>query len=392
MTNAERFETVAIHAGQPSDPLTGAVVPAVHHSSTFAQDGVGNLRDGFEYARSDNPTRRALEQNLAALESIDLDAESRPKVRAFAFASGLAAEDNVMRAFLRPDSHVLIPNDAYGGTARLAKQVLPSWGVTHSVVDFADAAAVSRELAARKVDLVWVETPTNPMLRIADISAVAKLTRAHGAVLVVDNTFASPYLQQPLALGADIVVHSTTKYIGGHSDVIGGAAIVKSEEHAERLRFLQNASGAVPGPDDCYLLLRGTKTLAVRMQRHCENARAVATFLESHPNVAETYWPGLSSHRGHEIAKRQMRDFGGMVSFRHAGGAAGAAAAAQATEIFTLAESLGGVESLIEVPASMTHASVAETELAVPPELIRLSVGIEHIDDLLVDLDKALAG
>ncbi len=389
---SDRFETAAIHAGQPPDPATGAVVPAVHHASTFAQDGVGNLRDGYEYARSDNPTRRALEINLAALESIELDSATKPHVRAFAFASGLAAEDNVLRAFLEPGDHIVVPNDAYGGTTRLAKQVLPKWGVAHSVVDLSDLAAVTRVLESRASKMIWVETPTNPMLRISDIAAIADLAHANGALLVVDNTFASPYLQQPLALGADVVVHSTTKYIGGHSDVIGGVAIVRDPLHAEQLRFLQNATGAVPGPDDCYLLMRGTKTLAIRMQRHCENARAVADFLGDHPQVSETYWPGLTTHPGHEIAKRQMRDFGGMVSFRHAGGPEAAEAMARATEIFTLAESLGGVESLIEVPARMTHASVASTEVAVPTDLVRLSVGIEHIEDILVDLDKALAG
>ena len=389
---SEKFETAAIHAGQPTDPLTGAVVPAVHHSSTFAQDGVGNLRDGYEYARSDNPTRRALEANLAALESVDLDAGAKQNVRAFAFASGLAAEDNVMRAFLSPGDHLVVPNDAYGGTTRLAKQVLPKWGVEHSVVDLSDLAAVAQILSSRPTKMIWAETPTNPLLRVADIAALAKLAHEAGALLVVDNTFASPYLQQPLALGADVVIHSTTKYIGGHSDVIGGAAVVRDEAHAEQIRFLQNASGAVPGPDDCYLLLRGTKTLAVRMQRHCENARAVAEFLNDHPQVTETYWPGLVSHPGHAVAKRQMRDFGGMVSFRHSGGPDAAALMAKNTQVFTLAESLGGVESLIEVPARMTHASVAETEVAVPPDLVRLSVGIEHIDDILVDLDKALAG
>lgn len=388
----EKFETAAIHAGQPPDPTTGAVVPPVHHASTFAQDGVGNLRDGFEYARSDNPTRRALEHNLAALESVQLDAKVKAGVRAFAFASGLAAEDNIMRAFLSPGDHLVMPNDAYGGTTRLAKQVLPKWGVTHSVVDLSNLEAVTSSLANQDTKMIWVETPTNPMLRIVDISAIAELAHAHEAILVVDNTFASPYLQQPLALGADVVVHSTTKYIGGHSDVIGGAAIVKDIAHSEQVRFLQNALGAVPGPDDCYLLLRGAKTLAVRVQRHCENARAVASFLSGHPQVEATYWPGLIEHPGHEIAKRQMRDFGGMVSFRHAGGPGAAAAMAQATQVFTLAESLGGVESLIEVPALMTHASVAQTEVAVPPDLVRLSVGIEHIDDILVDLDKALAG
>jgi len=389
---SEKFETVAIHAGQPSDPQTGAVVPAVHRSSTFAQDGVGNLRHGYEYARSDNPTRRALQENLAALESVDLDVPDRANVRAFAFASGLAAEDNVLRAFLSPGDHLIVPNDAYGGTTRLARQVLPKWGIEHSVVDLADLGALAEILARRPTAVVWVETPTNPMLRIADIAAIAEMSKAHDAMLVVDNTFASPYLQQPLALGADVVIHSTTKYIGGHSDVIGGAAVVRSLAHAQEIEFLQNASGAVPGPDDCYLLMRGTKTLAVRMQRHCENARAVAQFLSHHPAVKATYWPGLEDHPGHEVAKRQMRDFGGMVSFRHAAGAEAAATMARATEVFTLAESLGGVESLIEVPARMTHASVADTEVAVPPDLVRLSVGIEHIDDILVDLDKALAG
>jgi cystathionine gamma-synthase len=392
MASTEKFETAAIHAGQAPDLQTGAVVPPVHRASTFKQDGVGHLRDGYEYARSDNPTRRALEANLAALESVSLDAATKKDVRGFAFASGLAAEDNLMRAFLKPDSHLVISIDAYGGTTRLAKKVLPKWGVSHTALDLQDLAALENLLIEKKTDLVWVETPTNPTLRIIDIAAVSKIAHAHGALVVVDNTFASPYLQQPLALGADFVLHSTTKYLGGHSDVIGGAVITKTKEHAEEIKFLQNASGAVPGPDDCYLVLRGTKTLAVRVQRHCENAKAVAEFLTEHPQVAEVFWPGLTTHPNHEVAKRQMRDFGGMVSFRHSGGANAAAAMAGATEVFTLAESLGGVESLIEVPAAMTHASVADTESAVPPDLVRLSVGIEHIDDLLVDLDKALAG
>lgn len=391
---ASGFATRAIHAGQDPDAATGAVVPPIHQVSTFKQDGVGGLRGGYEYSRSANPTRTALEEALAAVEGGD---------RAFAFASGLAAEDTLLRAALRPGDHVVVPDDAYGGTYRLVARVFGPWGVDHTAVDLTDPAAVAEATVPGRTKMVWVETPTNPLLAVADVAALAAVARGVGAVLAVDNTFATPYLQQPLALGADVVVHSTTKYIGGHSDVVGGALVVADgarlpagttsptggEGLAEALAFHQNASGAVAGPFDSWLTLRGLRTLAVRMDRHCANARAVAQFLAEHPAVTEVIYPGLASHPGHELAGRQMTGFGGMVSFR-TGSAQSALAVCERATVFTLAESLGGVESLIEHPARMTHASVAGSALEVPDDLVRLSVGIEDVADLIADLERAL--
>jgi cystathionine gamma-synthase len=373
------FETRAIHAGQEPDPSTGAVVPPVHLSTTFRQRQVGE-HQGYEYARSGNPTRASLERQLASLEGAAFG---------FAFASGLAAEDAVLRAVLVSGDHVIIPNDAYGGTFRLIDRVHRPAGINHTSVNLADPKTVE---AAWQPDtrLVWVETPSNPLLSIVDIAALADVAHERGAVVVVDNTFATPYLQNPMALGADVIVHSTTKYLGGHSDVVGGFVALDNGALAEKIGFLQNATGAVPGPMDCYLVQRGLKTLAVRMERHCANAREVATFLARHRLVAETLYPGLPTHVGHEVAARQMRGFGGMVSFLHAGGESAAIDMVRRTRIFTLAESLGAVESLIEHPARMTHASVAESSLAVDSSLVRLSVGIETIEDLLADLDEAL--
>jgi len=374
------FSTRAIHAGQEPDATTGAVVLPIYATSTYAQDGVGGLRGGYEYSRSANPTRTSLEECLAALEG---------GLRGFAFASGLAAEDTLLRAIGRPGAHVVIPDDAYGGTWRLFARVHEPWGLTATPVALTDLAAV--EAAVRpETAVIWVETPTNPLLGIADIAAIAEIARSVGALVVVDNTFASPYLQQPLTLGADVVVHSTTKYCGGHSDVVGGALVVKDQELAERLVFHQNAMGGIAGPFDSWLVLRGLKTLAVRMDRHSDNAEKVAAFLESDRRVAEVIYPGLSSHPGHDLAKRQMRRFGGMVSFRAAGGEQAALDLCGRTKVFTLAESLGGVESLIEHPGRMTHASVAGTDLEVPNDLVRLSVGIEDVEDLIADLDQAL--
>jgi cystathionine gamma-synthase len=383
---AGEFETLAIHAGQEPDPLTGAVVPPIYQTSTYKQDGVGGLRGGYEYSRSGNPSRAALEQCLAALEGGGLHGGAR----GLAFASGLAAEDCLLRTVCQPGDHVLIPDDAYGGTYRLFSRVLSNWGLSHTVVPVSDTEAVRTALRARPVRLVWVESPTNPLLTIADIRALAEAAHEAGALLAVDNTFASPYLQQPMALGADFVVHSTTKYLGGHSDVVGGVVVAADGEVAEKIAYTQNATGAVAGPFDSWLTLRGIKTLAVRMDRHCANAMRVAQMLAAHPEVAEVIYPGLPEHPGHKTALAQMRAFGGMVSFRHAGGATAAVETCGRTRLFTLAESLGGVESLIEHPARMTHASVAGSALEVPPDLVRLSVGIENCDDLLDDLRQAL--
>jgi cystathionine gamma-synthase len=384
-SGAERggFETLAIHAGQEPDPRTGAVVPPIYQVSTYKQDGVGGLRDGYEYSRSANPTRHALEECLAALEGGS---------RALAFASGLAAEDCLLRAVCAPGDHVVIPDDAYGGTFRLMARVFAEWGVSYRPVPISDVAAVRDALAERPARVLWAETPTNPLLSVADIGALADIAHQAGALLVVDSTFASPYLQQPLALGADAVVHSTTKYLGGHSDVVGGAVVVAGQALGERLAFLQNATGAVAGPFDAWLTLRGVKTLAVRMDQHSRNAARVADMLTRHPAVLEVRYPGLPGHPGHEVAAKQMRDFGGMVSFRVRGGAEAAVAACGRTRLFTLGESLGGVESLVEHPARMTHASAAGSPLEVPDDLIRLSVGIETGEDLLEDLRQALAG
>lgn len=381
------FETRAIHAGQEPDPLTGAVVPPIYQVSTYAQDGVGGLRGGYEYSRSANPTRAALQECLAALEAPGIAGST-----ALAFASGLAAEDTLLRTVCRPGDHAVIPDDAYGGTYRLFAKVAGPWGLAHTPAALTDPRAVAAAIVPGRTKVVWVETPTNPLLNIADIAALAEVAHDAGAILVVDNTFASPYLQQPLLLGADVVVHSTTKYLGGHSDVVGGALVATDAELGEQLTYHQNAMGAVPGPFDCWLVLRGIKTLGVRMDRHSANARAIADFLVGHPAVAEVRWPGLESHPGHDVAARQMSDFGGMVSFRLKEGEEAAVAACGRTRVFTLGESLGGVESLIEHPALMTHASAAGSPLEVPGDLVRLSVGIESVTDLLADLDRALAG
>jgi cystathionine gamma-synthase len=376
------FNTAAIHAGQEPDPRTGAVTVPIYATSTYKQDGVGGLRDGYEYSRSANPTRTALEECLAVLEGGRVG---------LAFASGLAAEDTLLRALLAPGDHVLVPADAYGGTFRLINAVLGRWGIEHTTVPLTDLDAV-RAAVRPTTRLLWCETPTNPLLGIADIAGLAGIARDAGARLVVDNTFASPYLQQPLALGADVVVHSTTKYLGGHSDVIGGALVTADVELGEVLAFHQNALGAVAGPFDAWLVLRGVKTLGVRMDRHCANAERIVDYLSAHPAVGRVLYPGLPEHPGHELAAKQMRGFGGMVSFTVAAGEAAALDVCGRTELFTLGESLGGVESLIEHPGRMTHASVAGSALQVPADLIRLSVGIEDVDDLLADLDQALAG
>jgi len=383
------FATRAIHAGQEPDPVTGAVVPAIHQTSTYKQDGVGGLRNGYEYSRSGNPTRTALEECLAALEGGE---------RAFAFSSGLAGEDAVLRSVLRPGDHLVVPSDVYGGTRRLVEKVLGPWGVEHTSADICDPDAVRAAIRPGSTKLVWLETPTNPMLSIADIATLADVAHSAGALLAVDNTFASPYLQQPISLGADLVTHSVTKYCGGHSDVVGGAVITApraaDDEFADltdRIAFAQFAAGAIAGPFDSWLVMRGLKTLAVRMERHCDNAEAVVRFLQEHPAVSAVHYPGLAGHPGHEIAGRQMRRFGGMVSFQVGAGEDAAVKVCGATQVWTLGESLGGVESLIEHPARMTHAGVRGTELAVPDDLIRLSVGIEDVDDLIDDLGQALS-
>ena len=374
------FETLAIHAGQEPDAGTGSVVVPIYQTSTYAQDGVGGLRQGYEYSRTGNPTRAALEECLAALES---------GTRGLAFASGMAAEDTLMRAILSPGDHMIIPGDAYGGTFRLVSKVMERWGVQWDAVDQSDAEAV-RAAVRPNTKVVWTETPTNPLLKITDIEKVAQITHEAGALLVVDNTFASPYLQQPLTLGADVVVHSTTKYLGGHSDVIGGALVVSDPELGERLAFHQNTMGAVPGPFDAWLTLRGIKTLGVRMDRHSANAERVVAALEGHPAVREVFYPGLEDHPGHGTAARQMKSFGGMVSFALRDGEKAALTVCERTKIFRLAESLGGVESLIEHPGRMTHASTAGSPLEVPADLVRISVGIESADDLVADLLQAL--
>jgi cystathionine gamma-synthase len=374
--------TRAIHAGYRPDPVTGAVNAPIYASSTFAQDGVGGLRSGYEYARTGNPTRTALEASLAAVEEARFGR---------AFSSGMAATDCALRAVLRPGDQVIIPNDAYGGTFRLIDEVLRPWGVTYTAVPQSDLDAVAAAITAA-TSLILVETPTNPLLSIADIPAIAELAGARSIKVLVDNTFASPALQQPLTLGADIVLHSTTKYIGGHSDVVGGALLTNDEELDEAFGFLQNGAGAVPGPFDAYLTIRGLKTLVLRMARHSENASRVAEFLVLHPAVSTVLYPGLPDHPGHDVAARQMSDFGGMVSVRLRGGRRAALDFCSRTGVFILAESLGGVESLIEHPGAMTHASTAGSLLEVPDDLVRLSVGIEDVADLIEDLEQALAG
>ncbi|GLU46861.1 cystathionine gamma-synthase [Nocardiopsis ansamitocini] len=376
----EGFETLAIHAGQEADAETGAVVVPIYQTSTYRQDGVGGLRGGYEYSRTGNPTRAALEECVAALES---------GARGLAFASGMAAEDTLLRTIAKPGDHLIIPGDAYGGTFRLVSKVLQRWGVGWDAVDLSDLDAVRAAIRPETV-AVWVETPTNPLLNIADIGALGEIAHAAGALLIVDNTFASPYLQRPITLGADAVVHSTTKYLGGHSDVVGGALVTADAELGERVAFHQNTMGAVAGPFDAWLTLRGIKTLGVRMDRHCANAERVVAELVEHPAVAQVLYPGLSEHPGHKVAAAQMSAFGGMVSFRLRGGEEAALRVCDRTELFTLAESLGGVESLIEHPGRMTHASTAGSPLEVPADLVRISVGIESGDDLVADLLTAL--
>ncbi|MEP6797160.1 MAG: cystathionine gamma-synthase [Lapillicoccus sp.] len=382
------FSTRAIHAGQEPDASTGAVVTPIYQVSTYKQDGVGGFRGGYEYSRSANPTRAALEECLASLEGGD---------HGFAFASGLAGQDTVVRSLLTPGDHAVVPSDAYGGTYRYFNKVAAAQGIEHTIAKTSDVEAVRAAIRPGVTRLVWVETPSNPLLGITDIRAVAEVAHAAGALLVVDNTFASSYLQQPLALGADIVTHSTTKYAGGHSDVVGGAVITSKtvgvpghEDLSERIAFHQNAIGGVAGPFDSWLVLRGLKTLAVRLERHCDNAEAVVAHLVGHPKVEKVFYPGLPDHPGHDVAARQMKRFGGMVSVLIAAGEQAAVDVCGATTVWTLGESLGGVESLIEHPARMTHSSVAGTELEVPRNLIRLSVGIEDADDLVSDLDAAL--
>jgi cystathionine gamma-synthase len=377
---SDGFATRAIHAGQDSDPTTGSVIVPIHQTSTYAQDGVGGQRAGYEYSRTGNPTRTALEECLAALEG---------GAHARAFSSGMSATDAVLRATLRPGDHLVIPDDAYGGTFRLVDKVLAGWGVEYTPAPVSDVDAVRTALRPN-TKVIWVETPTNPLLNIADIATLAQLSRNAGTTLVVDNTFASPYLQRPLEHGANVVVHSTTKYLGGHSDVVGGAVVTSDGELADQVAFLQNTAGAVPGPFDAWLTLRGLKTLAVRMDRHCANADRVASALRSHPKVGKVYYPGLVDHPGHEIAAKQMRHFGGMIAFTHADGEQAAVDVCARTRLFTLAESLGGVESLIEHPGRMTHASTAGSMLQVPSDLVRLSVGIEDADDLVEDVLAAL--
>ena len=375
------FETRAIHAGYEPDPTTGAVIPPIFATSTYKQDGVGGLRGGYEYSRSANPTRTALEGNIAALEEGE---------RGFAFASGLAAEHTLLKAVCKPGDHLVVPNDAYGGTYRLFAKVEDPWGLAHTSAPVSDVDAIRASIRPGETKVVWLETPTNPLLNIGDIEAVASVAHDAGALLVVDNTFCSPYLQQPLTLGADAVVHSTTKYVGGHSDVVGGAIVVRDLDLADKIAFHQNAIGAVAGPFDAWLTLRGIRTLALRMDRHCDNAEKVVGFLTQHAAVSEVIYPGLPEHPGHAVASRQMKRYGGMVSFRVAGGREQALQVCEKAEVFTLGESLGGVESLIEHPGLMTHASVAGTDLEVPDDLVRLSVGIETADDLLADLERAL--
>ena len=380
MPKQQDFSTRAIHDGQGFDPRTGAIIPPIYQTSTFVQDGIGGLRGGYEYSRSANPTRSALEQQLASLEG---------GAHGFSFASGLAAEDVLLRATLKPGDHIVMGNDVYGGTHRLVSKIFVPWGVTLDTVEMSDLDAV-RAAMRPNTKVLWVETPSNPLMKITDIAALAELGHAAGVTVVVDNTFASPYLQNPLSFGADVVVHSTTKYLGGHSDVLGGALVMNDDALATAVGFLQFAAGAVSAPMDAWLTTRGIKTLAVRMERHSANALAIAEALAVHPSIERVYYPGLPDHPGHELAARQMRAFGGMLSVAVRGGAVAAKKFAESTEIFQLAESLGGVESLIGYPSEMTHASVRGTALEVPDNVVRLSVGIEGIDDLLADLTQAL--
>ena len=380
MTSSQDFSTRAIHVGQTPDPTTGAVIPPIYQTSTFVQDGIGGFRNGYEYARGTNPTRTSLETLVADLEGA---------THGFTFSSGLAGEDALLRAVLSPGSRVVMGNDVYGGTHRLVNRLHVPWGVELQTAEMTDLDAV-RAVVTPSTTVLWVETPSNPMMKISDIAALAEIGHAVGALVVVDNTFASPYLQNPLALGADVVVHSTTKYLGGHSDVLGGAVVTNDDELAEKIGFVQFAAGAVPGPMDAWLTVRGIKTLALRVERHSANAHAIADSLLGHPAIERVYYPGLADHPGHEIAARQMRGFGGMLSLALVGGAAAARRLVESTEVFLLAESLGGVESLIGYPSEMTHASVRGTELEVPDNIVRLSVGIEGVDDLVGDILQAL--
>ncbi|HIY85264.1 MAG TPA: cystathionine gamma-synthase [Candidatus Yaniella excrementavium] len=379
------FNTRAIHVGQDLDPVYGAVVPPIHLSSTYAPEAIGKLRKGYDYGRGTNPTRDALQHQIAALETGNAETGF-----AYTFSSGLAAETALLMAACEPGDRVIVGNDVYGGTYRLLDKVLRPWNLEHQVVDMSNLDQVREALAAGKARMLWVETPTNPMMHIADIAALTELAQEFDALLVVDNTFATPYLQLPLQLGADVVVHSTTKYMGGHSDTIGGAVVTENEELAQAVNFQQFAAGASNSPLDSYLVTRGLKTLGVRMDRHVSNATAIAHWLSEHPGVEAVHYPGLENHPGHEIAKKQMSGFGGMVSVQFKAGVEATRKVAESTHVFRLAESLGGVESLLNYPTAMTHASVAGTELAVPENLIRLSVGIEDADDLIGDLDQAL--
>ena len=375
------FPTRAIHAGQDFDPTTGAVVPPVYFTSTFVQNGIGGFRGGYEYARGGNPTRDSLQELLASLEG---------GLKAFSFASGLAAEDTLLRAILKPGDHVVMGNDVYGGTHRLVSRVFIPWGISLSTVNMSDLDAVRAAIRPDATKVLWIETPSNPLMKISDIAALVEIAKQSGVLVVVDNTFASPYLQQPISLGADVVVHSTTKYLGGHSDVLGGAVIVNSEELAEKVGFLQFGVGAVSGPMDAWLTVRGIKTLAVRLDRHSSNAQSIAEKLVGHPKLDAVYYPGLPDHPGHDIAAKQMKAFGGMISVAVKGGVGPAKKFAESMQLFQLAESLGGVESLVCYPSEMTHASVRGTDLEVPENVVRLSVGIEDADDLASDVLGAL--
>ncbi len=375
------FNTRSIHAGQEPDPTTGAVIPPIHLASTFEQEVPGTPLNGFEYSRCDNPTRTALQENLTSLEG---------GLLSYSFASGMAAEDAFLRAVLKPGDHIVLGNDAYGGSYRAIEQVYGPWGVTNSCIDFTDLNAVEEIIKTTKPRVVRIETPTNPMMTIVDIEGVSNIAHKYGALVLVDNTFATPALQRPLELGADVVLHSTTKYLGGHSDVVGGAIVLKDAELAEKVAQIQNWLGAISSPFDAYLTMRGIKTLGVRMERHSSNALALAERFESHKAVERILYPGLTSHPGHDVAKRQMSLFGGMMSIQLAGGEKAATTLTTLTNLFTLAPSLGGVESLIEHPGLMTHHSVEGTALEVPANLVRISVGIEDIDDLIEDLAQAL--
>ena len=380
-STAQNFDTLAIHAGQAYDPTTGAVIPPIYQTSTYVQNSIGNLKGGYEYSRGGNPTRTVLETLLAALEG---------GKHGLAFASGLAAEDTILRAILAPGDHVVLGNDVYGGTHRLINKIHGAWGIRNTTVEMSDLAAVEAAIIPGESKILWVETPSNPLMKISDMAALAELGHRHGLVVIVDNTFASPALQKPLAFGADVVVHSTTKYLGGHSDVLGGGLVINDDELAEKATFIQFAAGPVAAPLDAWLTVRGIKTLSVRMERHSSNALAIAQHLQAHPAIERVYYPGLPEHPGHELAAKQMSAFGGMISIAFHGGAAAARTFAESMTLFQLAESLGGVESLVNYPAEMTHASVRGTELEVADNIVRLSVGIEDVRDLIADLDAAL--